>query len=112
MFRTRILLGIVAIALVLAGGLSGQEKKFKGRIPPGWAKLGLIDKQKDAIYGVQEKYYKQIADLEKQIATLKKAEYDDMVQVLNADQKKRLKEIEGDKKGTGTKSPETKKADE
>lgn len=106
MFRTRVLLGFLAFALVLTGGLSGQDKKFKPRLPAGWVKLGLIDKQKDAIYAVQEKYHEKFVDLEKKIADLKKSELDEMVKVLDDKQKTRLKELDAEKKGTEKKTDE------
>ncbi|GIW81296.1 MAG: hypothetical protein KatS3mg105_3103 [Gemmatales bacterium] len=105
MSRSRFLAGLLAVSLLFVGGLSGQEKKkaFKGRLPAGWSKLGITDKQRQSIYAVQKKYYDKIKELERQIEELKTAEREEMIALLSDLQKQRLKEIESEQENKNKK---------
>src|SRR5262245_21126067 len=69
------LVAVMALALLLGGGLQGQDKdtpaKFKGTLPANWGKLGLSDEQKQKVYKVQSEHHDKIAALEKQVKDLK-----------------------------------------
>jgi len=111
-------------ALLVTGGLSGQENpakkaedpkkeepkkeepkkeeppaKVKGQLPQNWAKLGLTDEQKDKVYRTNAKYNTEIDKLEAQIEELKKKRDKERAEVLTAEQKKRLEEINKAKSG-------------
>jgi hypothetical protein len=68
------------------------------RVPPGYAKLGLTDQQKEAIYKIQAKYYPQIQALEKQVDALRAKRESEFESILTTPQKKRLAEQEQQKK--------------
>jgi len=68
------------------------------RVPPGYAKLGLTDQQKDSLYRIQAKYYPQIQALEKQVDALRAKRETEFEAVLTTAQKKRLAEQEQQKK--------------
>jgi hypothetical protein len=68
------------------------------RVPPGYAKLGLTDQQKESLYKVQAKYYPQIQALEKQVDALRAKREAEFEAVLTPAQKKRLAEQEQQKK--------------
>jgi hypothetical protein len=126
MFRSRLLIGVLALAIVSSGGLLGDDTKkspdstktavvqkgeepkkadnqkdppvkLRGQLPAGWRRLGLDEKQVQAIYKIQHDYRGKIDDLEQQIKALKKQERDAMEKVLTAAQKARLKELNQDK---------------
>jgi hypothetical protein len=73
------------------------------RVPPGFAKLGLTDQQREAIYKVQAKYYPQIQALEKQVDALRAKREAECEAVLTASQKKLLAQQEQQKKATAEK---------
>lgn len=68
------------------------------RVPPGYAKLGLTDQQKEALYKIQAKYYPQIQALEKQVDALRDKREAEFEAVLTAAQRKRLTEQEHQRK--------------
>jgi hypothetical protein len=68
------------------------------RVPPGYAKLGLTDQQKEAIYKIQAKYYPQIQALEKQVDALRADREKEFEKILTSAQKRRLAEQEQQKK--------------
>jgi hypothetical protein len=88
------------------------------RVPPGFAKVGLSDEQKDAIYKIQAKYYKQIQDLEKQASALRARREAECEAVLKPAQKRQLAEQKAaaeakkaaSKKSTAAKAAEKEKA--
>jgi hypothetical protein len=109
MFRAG-LLAVVAGLVVLSGGLVGQDAKqkedpkkvetkddppgkVKGRLPMHWTKLGLSDDQVQKIYRVQNKYDKEIDDLQAKIDEAKANRTKDSKAILTAEQKKRLDDI-------------------
>lgn len=102
-------------ALVLSGGLVGQEKKgggkdpkkedtpakAKGMLPTYWGQLGLSEEQKQKVYKVQNKYGEEIEKLETKIKELKEKRDKDRYDLLSAEQKKRLEAIIKEKAGGG-----------
>jgi hypothetical protein len=113
MTRIRVLLGVLAIAVVLNAGLFGDDKtekkaKAKGQLPANWAKLGLTDEQKQKVYSVQEDYREKLADLEQKLKALRKQERQEMEKILTDAQKARLKEILLEKAGGSDKKEKEK----
>lgn len=99
MSKSRLGIGFIALAfaLMLSGGLLGQDKKEapapKGQLPAQWKKLSLSDEQIKKIYSVQTDYRGKIAELEDKVKELRKQERADLEKVLTDGQKTRLKEI-------------------
>lgn len=105
MTRFRLVLGVLAVAFVLAGWSLGDDKKtttaddkkepprLKGQLPANWKKLGLTDEQTQKVYKIQGEYDAKIDALEAQIRKLKQDEKGDLMKVLTDAQKARLKEI-------------------
>lgn len=75
----------------------------KGQLPMNWKLLGLTDVQTTKVYTVQAKYNTEIDDLEAKIKELKEKMSKERLEVLTAEQKKRLEEIFKEKSGTGDK---------
>jgi hypothetical protein len=73
------------------------------RVPPGYAKLGLTDQQREAIYKVQGKYYRQIQDLQKQVDALRAKREAECEAVLTPSQRKLLAQQEQQKKAAAEK---------
>jgi hypothetical protein len=73
------------------------------RVPPGYAKLGLTDQQREAIYKVQGKYYPQIQALEKQVDALRAKREAECEAVLTPAQKTLLAQQEQQKKAAAEK---------
>lgn len=99
-------------ALLLANPLTGQDgkkpadpkrddppAKYRGTLPQNWKKLGLTDDQTQKVYKIQAKYNEQIDKLEEQIRDLKAEMYKKRGEVLTAEQKKRLEELNKAKVG-------------
>lgn len=68
------------------------------RVPPGYAKLGLTDQQKEKLYKIQAEYYPKIHDLEKKVDDLRARREKEFESVLTAPQKRLLAEAEQQKK--------------
>ncbi len=122
--RTRILVGVLAVAFFGGGWLMGDDPKTTPgtkadppkptahTLPQGWKALGLTDEQKKKIYAIEDDYNPKIAALQKQIDDLKSKEKADKYAVLTEEQKKRLKELRDAKDGgPEEKKPEPKKDD-
>ena len=62
------------------------------RVPPGYAKLGLTDQQKEKIYKIQAEYYPQIQSLEKQVDAVRAKREKEFEAVLTREQKRLLAE--------------------
>jgi Spy/CpxP family protein refolding chaperone len=87
---------------MLVGAGVAQEKPT-GRLPPGFAKLGLSDEQKQKIYKIQAEYQSKIQALRAQIKKLEEEERTQIFSVLTPGQKelyRKLRDI-----------PETKSSD-
>ncbi|HWG47944.1 MAG TPA: hypothetical protein VN688_34595 [Gemmataceae bacterium] len=100
MFRLRFVASMLVVGLLTSGFLMGEDKKtdkepifIKARLPAGFSKLGLNQKQKNDIYKIRAKYSVRIDELKQQIAALQKKEMSDVEEVLSAGQKTLLKEI-------------------
>ncbi|MFO0847356.1 MAG: hypothetical protein U0871_02190 [Gemmataceae bacterium] len=110
MSRVRLSAFLVGVFL-LAGVSAGQDKgkkddppkepatKYKGQLPQNWKKLGLTDDQTQKVYKVNAKYNEQIEALEAKIAELKGKRDKERLDVLTAEQKKRLAELNKAKSG-------------
>jgi hypothetical protein len=99
MYRFVSAAGVLTLALLFGGVLSGDDKKppVRGTLPQNWKKLGLTDEQTQKIYTVQNEYRGKIAELRKQIAALQKQQQAEMEKVLTEAQKVRLREILSEK---------------
>jgi Spy/CpxP family protein refolding chaperone len=78
-----------------------DPKAVKGQLPMNWKALGLTDEQIQKVYKLQAKYNEEIDGLEAKIKELKDKMSKERLDLLTADQKKRLEEILKDKAGTG-----------
>ncbi len=67
------------------------RKAPAGRVPSGWAKIGLSSEQKKNIYEIQAKYKEQTDELEKQIEELKVQRDKELMDLLTEEQKTKLK---------------------
>ncbi|QEL19663.1 hypothetical protein PX52LOC_06740 [Limnoglobus roseus] len=74
--------------------------KVKGQLPSGWAKIGLTDQQKQKVYTIDAKYDDEIAQLTEKIKEFKDKKKKEQLEVLTAEQKKRLED--NLKKSAGT----------
>lgn len=86
-----------------------EVKKPTNRLPANYGKLGLTDAQKDKVYAIQEKFDKQIDDLEAQLKAAKAKRDSEIETVLSAEQKKILKDLTEEAKDS--KTTKSKKAD-
>lgn len=95
------MLALLGGMFVLAGGLTGQDKKddpkkdepttkIKGKLPNYWGKIGLTDEQKQTIYKIQAKYGAEIDKLKAKMDELETTRDKEMKAVLTAEQKKAL----------------------
>lgn len=103
MTRSFSAVGLLAMIFLIGGLVLGDDKDTKkgvankDRLPPGWAKLGLSDEQKQKVHDIQGEYGPKIHELEAQIKELKNKERLELVKVLTDAQKARLGEIEKEK---------------
>jgi hypothetical protein len=99
--------GVAVVAVLTAGGLTGDDKpketpaRVRGTLPTYFSKLGLSDEQKQKIHEIQAEYKTKIEDLEKQVKMLKNKQRLEISKVLTEAQKARLKEILAEKAGAG-----------
>jgi hypothetical protein len=68
------------------------------RVPPGYARLGLTDQQKDRIYKIQADYYPKVQGLQKQLDGLRAERDAKFEAVLTREQKSMLAQEEQQKK--------------
>lgn len=100
----------LAAAFILTGGIQGQEAKkeepkkeepkLKGFLPMGWRDIGLSEAQKQQVYKVQAKYGDDIEKLEAQIKELKGKMNKERLEILSAEQKKKLEDYFKSKTGS------------
>jgi hypothetical protein len=111
--RKLAIVSLVVISAALSSSLApqsrGQEKKAKGRLPAYYGDL-VSDAQKQQIYGVQEKYAKQIADLQAQLDAVAKQRDSEIEGILNADQKEKVKKAQEEAAAKKKKAAADKKA--
>lgn len=97
-----LLLGTAAFAQKPADPPKKEDpKKVTGMLPTYWKMLGLSEDQVQKVYKVQAKYNDEIDTLEAKIKEMKDKMAKERLEVLTADQKKRLEEILKEKSGTG-----------
>ena len=77
-------------------------KKFRGRLPSGYGQLGITQKQRAEIYGIQERYHLQIEELETQLEALKAKQAEEIYSVLTPEQKVTLKTRQDKRKATAS----------
>lgn len=106
----RVVLVLAATFFVLVCVGSGQETAFKGRLPAYYGEI-VTESQRQEIYGLQEKYEKQISALEDQLEALKKKRDAEIEKVLSADQKSKLKKAKEEGAAKRKKSAEKKAAE-
>ncbi len=82
-----------------------ETKKYTGRLPNGWRKLGLSKDQVQQIYKVQTEYGEKIEALELQIEKLEEEEKGEMLKVLTDPQREYLKKMLLEKAGIKLPSP-------
>ena len=107
---------VVAAAAGLALGTSsiGQEakdKKAKGKLPAYFADI-VTETQRQQIYGIQDKYAKQIADIQAQLEGVQKQRDTEIENLLNAEQKDKLKRAREEAAAKKKKAAEEKKGEE
>ena len=102
-------LRMLALAMVLAllGPASAYQDKdkdsgkkperLKGYLPAHYGKLGLTDKQRQAVYKVQHDYKDRLAELQAAMDKLKREQKSMVEAVLTPEQLKRLREIRSGK---------------
>src|SRR6266576_7154907 len=90
-------------------GQEAKDKKAKGKLPAYYADI-VTESQRQQIYGVQEKYAKQISDLQAQLDAVTKQRDTEIENLLNADQKEKLKKARDDAAVKKKKAAEEKKA--
>lgn len=109
MMRSACLGGLL---LVLAGGFlvaQEAEKKASGRLPNNYGKVALTDQQKQKIYGLQERYGKQIDELVEQVEKLRQKRDAEIENVLSQEQRAQLKSLQAEtaKKSAAKKAGKT-----
>jgi hypothetical protein len=115
MLRKMLLAIVVTLASALVVGINplsiGQDakKKAKGRLPAYYAGI-VTEAQRERIYAIQDKYAKQIADLEAQLGTLAKQRDGEIEKLLDADQRERVKKAQEEAAAKKKKAAEDKKA--
>jgi Spy/CpxP family protein refolding chaperone len=67
-----------------------KARKYRGRLPNYYGRIGLSDKQRKKIYSIQISYHEQILALEKQLKELRTKQSTEIEAVLTSDQKKKL----------------------
>jgi Spy/CpxP family protein refolding chaperone len=127
MKSVRTLVALLAVAAIVFGGWRAAntkaddpkkdpppDPKAKGQLRMHWKQLGLGDDQVQKIYKVQADYKAKIDTLEAQVKALKEEQYAKEVEVLTADQKKHLAELDAFKDPTkpDDKKPDDKKPDD
>lgn len=68
--------------------------KFRGRLPNNYGRIGLEEKQKAAIYAIQERYHTEKEELEARLAEIKVKESEEVLAVLTAEQQAALKALQ------------------
>ena len=102
---------------IVVAQAEGKKKKFRGRLPNNYGKVGISDTQRKTIYTIQAGYRKQLVALTQQIADLKSKQNEEIEAVLTPEQRDRLKTLRAgtlkraaDRKKKKEKAPKTDKA--
>jgi hypothetical protein len=86
-----------ALALLLCGALVGDDPtpapSQAPDLPPLFRKLGLSNEQVEAAAKVRAKYDAKVKELEEKIKAARAEEKAELVKILTADQRARLKEL-------------------
>jgi Spy/CpxP family protein refolding chaperone len=80
---------------------NAAAKKFRGRLPNNYGRIGLDTKQREAIYAIQEKYHTEKEELEARLAEIKVKEGEEILAVLTAEQQTALKALQSKTKTAG-----------
>ncbi|MDX1965017.1 MAG: hypothetical protein SFX18_17860 [Pirellulales bacterium] len=75
-----------------------KPKTVKPRLPQYYSKLGIDEKQREAIYKLQADYQEEISKLEEQLKALKEKRDGEILEVLTAAQQKKLEELKQEAK--------------
>jgi hypothetical protein len=87
-----------------SGGIAAQEtertepteeqtrKPPRGRVPAGFVKIGISEKQREQIYEIQARYREQVEELLEQLEELKAQEAEEIHSILSDRQKAALQE--------------------
>lgn len=89
---------------------ASEDNEDSPRLPNNYGKLELSGEQKDQVYAIQKKFEAEIESLEKQLAALKAKREAELLNVLTAAQKEKLKSIQATPKTKKAKTAETKPA--
>jgi len=108
---------LTAVIAALAGATlsvsplsNGQEaKKAKGRLPAYYADI-VTESQKTQIYGIQERYAKQLAEIQAQLDAVTKQRDAEIEGLLNAEQRDKLKRARDEAAAKKKKAADEKKA--
>lgn len=111
MARLRFMVALLVVGLISSGFLMGEDKPGEKepifvkapRLPTGYSKLGLSDKQKKEIFKIRLRYAEERERLSEQLKALKGKEDTDLEKVLTKAQVERLNEVRGSGKGKETK---------
>src|SRR3954454_13877687 len=115
MIRKVVWVSVVAAAAAMVGSSSlsiGQEskqKKAKGRVPAFYADV-VTETQRQQIYAIQDKYARQISDLQAQLDAVSRQRDTEIESLLNAEQKDKVKKARDEAVAKKKKAVEDKKA--
>lgn len=90
-----VVIAAIAMGISLVVGQEAKDPSFRGRLPAYYGDI-VTEAQRLQIYAVQEKYAKQIAALKDQLEALENKRDAEIESVLTADQKTKLKKVQGD----------------
>ena len=104
-------LGLVVVNIPLSVGQdkAAEKKKAKGRLPAYYTDV-VSEEQKEKIYGIQEKYAKQLKDLNEQLLALTKKQNDEIESILTAEQKEQIDKARAEASAKKKKKAADKKA--
>jgi hypothetical protein len=109
MNRTRVVIGVLAMAFLAAGLSFGDDKKdpkpAKGTLPAHYKQLGLSDEQAGKIKAIHADFKDKIEDAKQQLAKLEAQQKAECLKVLTDAQKKKLAELAVGESGDEKKDP-------
>jgi len=104
---------VVAAAAALVGtnsiGQEAKEKKAKGKLPAYYADV-VTETQRQKIYAIQDKYAKQISDLQAQLNAITTQRDMEIETLLSAEQKEKVKKARDEAAAKKKQTAEEKKA--